>query len=819
MAEMMSLAGILPDAKEIADFGAHDVATGQKTVTDFHNINALQNVDPSNPDDMNRAAGALVGLGQTNMIDSLQNYALSGIKKSILSQAPLNYDSSGKRIGTPAPNAASQGALSQTQAPSAQGKPSDNSVSVKNLPDIPGSKTDSNDSGAPNSDSVSFHTQVVQAANSIKAAGPEGSPQRQQAYQAAVQHYQNMGVSDDVIKQELPDISDASLNGVIVSHVGHAVHAMNGTGPYAQGGQDQTVSVPQAPDTNTYDATKAIAQNPDAPPQAASAIPASTATATAEVPQDPDTVPSPVTGMSKAQARAYLSPEYKDYVAKMKLAGVDYSGNIDTAEKTMAPDQGAAETSAKQDAEKYLATAADGHKHQFESFAAFKKDQAEHPGYWNEPSPDVQAGRNTLATNLVNLDTSGTTDLSYADGSGVRTFASKADAIRAVEQNPGVYGDLGPHAKAIASSVTPFSVTSTAPDGSAQNEQVTAAEYERRKGQGENLQVTNYQEAIGSIIPGSRITSATRSEADNKRVGGVANSAHLEGRAVDIALPQGMSLAEGAAQIKSQFPEVTVIQTKAGTLNANGKPEGAHLHVQWPASSRSSGGQSGGGQSGFGVAPSQVQASSVQADNDQYNKVRAQVTDQSYRAQLATQTQNGLQIKGLAQQYAAGPTTANLNKLASFIAPFNPQAQKHASDVTLLNQDLANGTRQILSQGSGVRNEKEFEAASAGVSSLNDPKQSIVYNGAMYAASKQLEKAYSDAMAQYDADPKNQKKYSNFEQYWNSTAQGKLGVWGMPALQGVTISGAPLITHGKYNGKPVLVVGAGLGKNAQVIYK
>lgn len=73
--------------------------------------------------------------------------------------------------------------------------------------------------------------------------------------------------------------------------------------------------------------------------------------------------------------------------------------------------------------------------------------------------------------------------------------------------------------------------------------------------------------AIASIVPGVRFTSGTRSEADNRRVGGVPTSNHRRGRAWDLVPPSGMTMAQLAQTMRAQ-----------GLRALN---EGDHVHVSW----------------------------------------------------------------------------------------------------------------------------------------------------------------------------------------------------------------------------------------------
>lgn len=69
-------------------------------------------------------------------------------------------------------------------------------------------------------------------------------------------------------------------------------------------------------------------------------------------------------------------------------------------------------------------------------------------------------------------------------------------------------------------------------------------------------------------VPGAQETSAYRSPADNKRVGGVANSYHLTDQARDFVPPPGMGMGELHAALTAANPHLDVIN------------EGDHVHIE-----------------------------------------------------------------------------------------------------------------------------------------------------------------------------------------------------------------------------------------------
>jgi hypothetical protein len=75
------------------------------------------------------------------------------------------------------------------------------------------------------------------------------------------------------------------------------------------------------------------------------------------------------------------------------------------------------------------------------------------------------------------------------------------------------------------------------------------------------------RQAISQVVPGVRFTSGTRSQEDNRRVGGAVNSYHTRGRAWDLVPPPGMTMGQLADTMRAQGFRV---------LN-----EGDHVHVSW----------------------------------------------------------------------------------------------------------------------------------------------------------------------------------------------------------------------------------------------
>ena len=89
------------------------------------------------------------------------------------------------------------------------------------------------------------------------------------------------------------------------------------------------------------------------------------------------------------------------------------------------------------------------------------------------------------------------------------------------------------------------------------------------------------QNTIKGLVPGVVITSGTRTAEHNQEVGGVPNSQHLSGKAVDIVLPKGTSFSEFKGQLLQSGVKPTEL------IN-----EGDHIHVAWGPKGSTGTGQS-----------------------------------------------------------------------------------------------------------------------------------------------------------------------------------------------------------------------------------
>ncbi len=92
------------------------------------------------------------------------------------------------------------------------------------------------------------------------------------------------------------------------------------------------------------------------------------------------------------------------------------------------------------------------------------------------------------------------------------------------------------------------------------------AEYEGMIGSGDE----GYKTILAGLLPGITITSGTRTPEENAQVGGVENSNHLTGNAMDFVLPEGMTFKDVEARLKEgRFNVKELID------------EGDHVHVAW----------------------------------------------------------------------------------------------------------------------------------------------------------------------------------------------------------------------------------------------
>src|SRR5690348_14893457 len=84
--------------------------------------------------------------------------------------------------------------------------------------------------------------------------------------------------------------------------------------------------------------------------------------------------------------------------------------------------------------------------------------------------------------------------------------------------------------------------------------------------------------ALNLATSGATITSQQRSQADNARVGGVPNSMHLTGQAMDFVLPPGTDAAAVRAELERQgYPVTEWLAEHKGDPHSTGE----HMHWGW----------------------------------------------------------------------------------------------------------------------------------------------------------------------------------------------------------------------------------------------
>lgn len=108
----------------------------------------------------------------------------------------------------------------------------------------------------------------------------------------------------------------------------------------------------------------------------------------------------------------------------------------------------------------------------------------------------------------------------------------------------------------------------------------------------------NVQSMLRNMVPGVTITGGARTPERNAAVGGVANSMHLRGQAVDFKLPSNVSFSQFKAALDASGFRYTELLNE-GQIGG----QGAHIHLGW--------GQKGGGSahkllSGSGFKPPSV---------------------------------------------------------------------------------------------------------------------------------------------------------------------------------------------------------------------
>jgi hypothetical protein len=197
-------------------------------------------------------------------------------------------------------------------------------------------------------------------------------------------------------------------------------------------------------------------------------------------------------------------------------------------------------------------------------------------------------------------------------------------------------------------------------------------------------------EAIRGIVPGTQITSEQRTPEHNAAVGGVPDSMHVTGQAMDFVLPKGVT----ADQVKSQ-------------LVAQGYPvsefinEGDHIHWGWrpkgsagPAANDPWGTASSGGQDPWApaqAAPAAQPAAASGKPESSWAQVLSPNMASAWDAMknagvglaqwLYNQDPTQLSILGIPIPNTGNMTPEMQAKFAAYRAPFNQWANKARADI------------------------------------------------------------------------------------------------------------------------------------------
>ena len=217
------------------------------------------------------------------------------------------------------------------------------------------------------------------------------------------------------------------------------------------------------------------------------------------------------------------------------------------------------------------------------------------------------------------------------------------------------------------------------------------------------------------------------------------------------------------------------------------------------------------------------QAEAAAADRTDFIADRSKYQDHSqegYQNQVANEVKTQNEIRGYAQQYAAGKLTPNLQKINGWLGSLGfPPATDAAAGLAQLTQKLSGNATQSI-KGLGIKSQQEFEKAQEAASAITDPKQSIVLNSTNALAAAQLKQDYAQKYEQWIQQHPETLSRQAFSQYYANTPGGKAGIYAMPAWQGIQVNGQNYVRSGTYHGKPAYIVGTGLGpQNTQVIYK
>lgn len=188
----------------------------------------------------------------------------------------------------------------------------------------------------------------------------------------------------------------------------------------------------------------------------------------------------------------------------------------------------------------------------FEDTEQGKMAQADYDNYINSQKDEAY-------TNMVN---------------GIAFDAKRGNVNKAVDflttqekdMSPGTYAKLSAHL--------------AGPYGNEQARSISESVLDKYNGMYQGGSQEDIPGQIKALIPGAIISSTSRTPEQNKKVGGVFDSMHLNGQAADVVLPLGTTAADLKAQLASK-----------GITPTEFLDEGTHVHIGW------------GGKNGVGMTP------------------------------------------------------------------------------------------------------------------------------------------------------------------------------------------------------------------------
>lgn len=691
-------------------------------------INALSGLDVNDPDYLNKYATAAVKAGMDHTLGAIADLKQKNFERQVGANALASLKKG------PTYLAGTQSPVIGNQTPPATVAPATE----------PTTQSDP----APQSDPAavaSLHHEIINQETALMQI-PAG-PQRTAAAQLVAQHLaENRGVDTAAIQNVVANINTPGfLEKNIQDHM-DAIHALPSAG--AQVPATENASVSQSPAVAPQVATDTGSQNP-----------AGTVAATPVSPRD----------ATYDAARDTLSNDNAEQRAVLKAyTPIDLSEEATNARTLLAPQlsgESAAQSAANTPFEATMGTMAGdkkGTKVQFASRAAFNADQAAHPGFWETPSAN---------------EMSGAVELTIASNGAKVSFPNQAAAEQAVKDHPGLYGEQSTSEKARQNAAA--STYSIPNKQTGQTEVFIGVPPPAGGAPAAGLQpnAVDADKAIRAAIPGAVLTSGFRTGTQNAAAGGVQDSAHLAGEALDYRVPKGTDPNAMASHIKQMYPSARVIYEGPGAANSTGP----HVHVQFPVQAATA--PTGGYQVGATTTPAQA------ADLNNYTQDLTTYTDQKNIRGWQNEVTNGLNVKNLAGTTNAGPLSNQIIDVATKFGQMT--GQKIPQGLTNLSQ-LQHFLQ--LSLASSPANTDASRATMAqALGSINNPSELLKYAGAVHAAQSQYELDYAKFLRDY----KGSQTRSDVTKAWLATDEGRDGIYGVnPGIwHGATIDGKPVVQN------------------------